>query len=195
IPASRSFIKIVDVPYFKSGSTDPFTSTEVDAQLQRSIIPSDFVVHWRYVRNSPKANSATVWIDLSDSQRGSRASALIGRTLFLNGGTVTIRGAKAHTGTPQCQRCWKWGHTTGTCRHPAIRCPTCSGLHTQANHRSIAGCCRGNPKASPPIPPTPADAPCSHVRPCINCSNPHAANDRRCPYWRHHFNRAWIKDR
>ncbi|KAF9442630.1 hypothetical protein P691DRAFT_627378, partial [Macrolepiota fuliginosa MF-IS2] len=191
---SWSFIKIVDVPYFKSGSTDPFTSAEVDAQLQRSIIPSDFVVHWRYVRNSPKADSATVWIDLSDSQRGSRASTLIGCTLFLNGGTVTIRGAKAHTGTPQCQRCWKWGHTTGTCRRPAIRCPICSGPHTGANHRSIAGCCRGNPKASPPIPPTPADAPCSHVRPCINCGNPHAANDKRCPYWRHRFNRTWIKD-
>ncbi|KAF9439657.1 hypothetical protein P691DRAFT_785568 [Macrolepiota fuliginosa MF-IS2] len=68
IPASRSFIKIVDIPYFKSGTTDPFTSAEVDAQLQRSIIPSDFVVHWRYICNSPKADSATVWIDLSDSQ-------------------------------------------------------------------------------------------------------------------------------
>ncbi|KAF9441358.1 hypothetical protein P691DRAFT_684130, partial [Macrolepiota fuliginosa MF-IS2] len=53
--------------------------------------------------NSPKANSATIWIDLSDSQWGSRASTLIGHTLFLNGGTVTIKGAKAHTGTPQCQ--------------------------------------------------------------------------------------------
>ncbi|KAF9439695.1 hypothetical protein P691DRAFT_769107 [Macrolepiota fuliginosa MF-IS2] len=68
IPASRSFIKIVDVPYFKSGTSDPFTSAEVDAQLQRSIIPADFVVHWHYVHNSPKADSATVWIDLSDSQ-------------------------------------------------------------------------------------------------------------------------------
>ncbi|KAF9439818.1 hypothetical protein P691DRAFT_784787 [Macrolepiota fuliginosa MF-IS2] len=68
IPASRSFIKIVDIPFFKSGTMDPFSSTEVDAQLQCSIIPSDFVVHWCYVQNSPKADSATIWIDLSDSQ-------------------------------------------------------------------------------------------------------------------------------
>ncbi|KAF9440304.1 hypothetical protein P691DRAFT_767953 [Macrolepiota fuliginosa MF-IS2] len=49
IPASRSFIKIVDVPFFKSGTMDPFSSTEVDAQLQHSIIPLDFIVHWCYV--------------------------------------------------------------------------------------------------------------------------------------------------
>ncbi|KAF9440904.1 hypothetical protein P691DRAFT_779968 [Macrolepiota fuliginosa MF-IS2] len=31
IPASQSFIKIIDVPFFKPDSMDPFTSTEVDA--------------------------------------------------------------------------------------------------------------------------------------------------------------------
>ncbi|KAF9439672.1 hypothetical protein P691DRAFT_769156 [Macrolepiota fuliginosa MF-IS2] len=93
IPVSQSFIKIVDIPFFKSGTMDPFSSTEVDAQLQHSIIPSDFVVHWCYIQNSPKADSATIWIDLSNSQRGSRASTLISCTLFLNGGMVTIRGA------------------------------------------------------------------------------------------------------
>ncbi|KAF9441499.1 hypothetical protein P691DRAFT_766209 [Macrolepiota fuliginosa MF-IS2] len=68
IPASRSFIKIVDIPFFKDGTTTPFSNAEVDTQLQCSIIPSDFVVHWCYVQNSPKADSATVWIDLADSQ-------------------------------------------------------------------------------------------------------------------------------
>ncbi|KAF9440344.1 hypothetical protein P691DRAFT_767888 [Macrolepiota fuliginosa MF-IS2] len=101
-PASQSFIKIVDVPYFKISSTDPFTSMEVNAQLQHSIIPSDFVVHWHYICNSPKADSTTIWIDLSDLQQGSCASSLIGCSLFLNGGTVIIKGTKAHTETPQC---------------------------------------------------------------------------------------------
>ncbi|KAF9441573.1 hypothetical protein P691DRAFT_791117 [Macrolepiota fuliginosa MF-IS2] len=68
IPVSRSFIKIIDVPFFKDGTTTPFSNTEVDTQLQRSIIPSDYVVHWCYVWNSPKADSATVWVDLADSQ-------------------------------------------------------------------------------------------------------------------------------
>ncbi|KAF9439734.1 hypothetical protein P691DRAFT_649116, partial [Macrolepiota fuliginosa MF-IS2] len=83
------------------------------------------------------------------------ASTLIGRTLFLNRGMVTIKGAKVHTRTPQCQQCWKWGHTMGMCHCPAIWCPICSGPHMGANHCSITGCCCSNPKASPPIPPTP----------------------------------------
>ncbi|KAF9440903.1 hypothetical protein P691DRAFT_685996, partial [Macrolepiota fuliginosa MF-IS2] len=53
---------------------------------------------------------------------GSWASTLISCTLFLNGGTVIIKGAKVHTGTPQCQQCWKWGHMMSTCRCPAIHC-------------------------------------------------------------------------
>ncbi|KAF9442877.1 hypothetical protein P691DRAFT_639524, partial [Macrolepiota fuliginosa MF-IS2] len=189
---SQSFIKIVDVPFFKSSTMDPFTSTEVDAQLQCSIIPANFVVHWHYICNSPKANSTTIWIDLSNSQQGSRASTLIGHSLFINGGMVTIKGAKVHTGTPQRQQCWKWGHTMGMCHRPAICCPICSGPHSEANHHSIARCCCGNPKATPPIPPTPADTPCLHVHACINCSNPHAANNQRCPYWCHQFNQTWI---
>ncbi|KAF9442435.1 hypothetical protein P691DRAFT_765230 [Macrolepiota fuliginosa MF-IS2] len=68
IPVSRSFIKIVDIPFFKPGTIEPIPSTEVGAQLQCSIIPSDYVVHWRFVRNSPKAEFTTVWIDLSNSQ-------------------------------------------------------------------------------------------------------------------------------
>ncbi|KAF9439972.1 hypothetical protein P691DRAFT_768507 [Macrolepiota fuliginosa MF-IS2] len=43
IPASRSFIKIVDIPFFKPGTTEPIPSTEVGAQLQHSIIPSNYV--------------------------------------------------------------------------------------------------------------------------------------------------------
>ncbi|KAF9439757.1 hypothetical protein P691DRAFT_637990, partial [Macrolepiota fuliginosa MF-IS2] len=126
-PASRSFIKIVDVPFFKPGTTEPIPSTEVDAQLQHSVIPSDYIVHWRFVWNSPKAKFATMWIDLSNSQRGTRASQLIGHHLFLNEAEVLIKGVKAHTGMPQCQQCWHWGHNTEVCRHPVICCPICTG--------------------------------------------------------------------
>ncbi|KAF9440013.1 hypothetical protein P691DRAFT_768438 [Macrolepiota fuliginosa MF-IS2] len=38
IPASQSFIKVVDVPFFKPGTTKPIPSAEVGAQLQCSII-------------------------------------------------------------------------------------------------------------------------------------------------------------
>ncbi|KAF9440408.1 hypothetical protein P691DRAFT_687774 [Macrolepiota fuliginosa MF-IS2] len=141
IPALQSFIKIMDVPYFKSSTTEPFLITELNAQLKHSIIPPDFIVHLHFTCNSPKADSATIWIDLSDLQRGTRASQLISHCLFLNNVEVLIKGAKAHTGMPQCQCCWKWGHTTDACCCPAIHCPICSGPHSRASHCSLARCC------------------------------------------------------
>ncbi|KAF9439884.1 hypothetical protein P691DRAFT_634185, partial [Macrolepiota fuliginosa MF-IS2] len=92
-----------------------------------------------HIHNSPKANSATIWINLSDSQQGTQASQLISCCLFINGAEALIKGAKAHTGTPQCHRCWKWGHTTDTCRCPVTCCPICAGPHVEANHQSLAG--------------------------------------------------------
>ncbi|KAF9448117.1 hypothetical protein P691DRAFT_760213 [Macrolepiota fuliginosa MF-IS2] len=59
---------IVDVPFFKPGTMEPLPSAEVGTQLQHSIIPSDYIVHWCFIQNSPKAKFATVWINLSDSQ-------------------------------------------------------------------------------------------------------------------------------
>ncbi|KAF9439943.1 hypothetical protein P691DRAFT_784182 [Macrolepiota fuliginosa MF-IS2] len=92
--------------------TEPFPNTELNAQLEHSIIPSDYVVRWCFVWNSPKAKFATVWINLLDSQQGTHASQLIGCHLFLNNAEVLIKGVKAHTSTPQCQQCWHWGHST-----------------------------------------------------------------------------------
>ncbi|KAF9439878.1 hypothetical protein P691DRAFT_631877, partial [Macrolepiota fuliginosa MF-IS2] len=83
--------------------------------------------------------------------------------------------------------CWQWGHVMDVCHCLVIHCPICSGLHMQANHHSITRCCHGNPKASTPVPPTPTDMPCPHIRACINCGNQYAANDWCCPYWHHHF--------
>ncbi|KAF9440248.1 hypothetical protein P691DRAFT_782865 [Macrolepiota fuliginosa MF-IS2] len=60
IPVSRSFIKIIDVPFFKPSTTKPLPSTEVGTQLQHSIIPSNYIVHWHFIQNSPKAEFATV---------------------------------------------------------------------------------------------------------------------------------------
>ncbi|KAF9441711.1 hypothetical protein P691DRAFT_765975 [Macrolepiota fuliginosa MF-IS2] len=68
IPASQSFIKIVDIPYFKPSTTKPLPSAKLNAQLKHSIIPADYVVHTHFVHNSLKAKFTTVWINLSDSQ-------------------------------------------------------------------------------------------------------------------------------
>ncbi|KAF9439500.1 Gag-like protein [Macrolepiota fuliginosa MF-IS2] len=143
------------------------------------------IEHAWFVCNSPKADSGTFWIDLVDLQQGTLASSLISRQCFLNSIDCLIKGAKVHTGSPQCQQCWKWGHPSDACRCPAVRCPICVGPHHRDSHRSMSGL--------PSILPTPVDMACPHVCSCINCGAQHAADNRCCPYWCHHFNYNWIK--
>lgn len=62
---------------------------------------------------------------------------------------------------PQCRRCQGFGHSSQNCHRP-LHCVRCAGHH-------IAEDC-----------PRPADAPPT----CANCAQPHAANDRQCPFLR-----------
>ncbi|KAF9439751.1 hypothetical protein P691DRAFT_768974 [Macrolepiota fuliginosa MF-IS2] len=107
IPTSRSFIKVLDVPYFKAGTTTHPSGEELALQLNASPINHDPIEYMRFIHNSSKANTGMLWIDLLNSQCGTQATAVIGQYLFLNGGDCIIKGTKAHTSSPQCQQCWK----------------------------------------------------------------------------------------
>ncbi|KAJ3500265.1 hypothetical protein NLJ89_g9874 [Agrocybe chaxingu] len=58
----------------------------------------------------------------------------------------------------------------------------------------MAGCCKGNPKATPPVPPTPKEEPCPHTPWCVNCKGDHPAFSSHCKYWDHRFDREWIME-
>ncbi|KAF9441438.1 hypothetical protein P691DRAFT_766285 [Macrolepiota fuliginosa MF-IS2] len=68
LPMSRSFIKIVDIPYFIPGTMAPPNGQEIGNQLIPSPIPVNKIKHVWFVRNSPKADSGTFWINLMDTQ-------------------------------------------------------------------------------------------------------------------------------
>ncbi|KXN85881.1 hypothetical protein AN958_10779 [Leucoagaricus sp. SymC.cos] len=144
------------------------------------------------MQNSWHADSATVWFDVIDSQLGAVAKHLINSSFQFGLASCPVRPAQSHASVPVCQRCWHWGHSTHACRSQAPRCPRCAGPHSEANHCSITGCCRGNPTANPPVPATMEGAPCPHTARCVNCSGEHSASDRKCPYWRHRFDREWL---
>ncbi|KAF9442388.1 hypothetical protein P691DRAFT_681597, partial [Macrolepiota fuliginosa MF-IS2] len=72
-----SFIKIMDIPYFKPSTTEPPNGQKISNQLIPSPIPVNMIKHAWFVHNSPKADSGMFWIDLVDSQRGTLTSSLI----------------------------------------------------------------------------------------------------------------------
>jgi hypothetical protein len=145
--------------------------------------------------NLCKSDTATVWFDIADFQLGASAKRLSGTTLQIGPVSCYVHAAHAHPGTPLCQCCWCWGHSTKACCAQAPCCPRCSGPHTKASHCSLAGCCKGNPLMKPPIPATPKGAPCPHAMWCVNCKGSHSASDKRCPFWRHCFNCTWLSAR
>jgi hypothetical protein len=163
LPTSTSYLKLVDVPFFTVG--DAHHSRGVMLQIGKSGFASLVVLQTpaRVVRDSPKSDTCTVYLNVADSVSGARAKGLVGKTVQFGQYASYFRAARANPGSPLCSRCWRWGHPLSACCAPQLRCPICLGPHHKDHHRVLAGCCKGNPKATPPVPPTPEGAPCPHV--------------------------------
>ncbi|KAF9442330.1 hypothetical protein P691DRAFT_765322 [Macrolepiota fuliginosa MF-IS2] len=108
IPASRSFIKICDIPFFKSGMMDPSLVPKWTPNFNTQLSPST-----TYEAQEPPPSSAAPSSSMEERSP-----------------------SRAPRRTPEP--------------------PSANGAG-RANHHSITGCCCGNPKASPPVLPTPAD--------------------------------------
>ena len=195
LPRSKSYLKIVDVPFFSDPVLAKRTTPEdVDGAFQRSPLHDDYRpdAAARIVRESHSSTRATVYFNVWDSQSGARAKRLINKRIMIHGHECFIRAAAANPGVPLCQRCWKWGHPTKACRG-RVRCPICGEPHTEEEHRHVAGCCKGNPGANPPVPPTPSGEPCPHSFRCLNCRKEgHSVMNRKCPFWSARFDRAKV---
>jgi len=197
LPESKAYLKVLDVPYFRNGQVW-LTPERVATAMERSIWAEHFVLAGppRPVRNSRHADTATVFFTIFDSQQGARARILTNRILQVDGQNCRIRPSTANPGAPLCTRCWRWGHPSDACRQQARRCGHCDGPHGNENHRALCALChKGNPKANPPMEPTPPNMPCPHLPWCRNCGKQHSADNRKCIFWNYRFNREWIERR
>ncbi|TFK16336.1 hypothetical protein FA15DRAFT_607564 [Coprinopsis marcescibilis] len=129
----------------------------------------------RLVCNLRHSTICTAYFNIWESLAGTKAKTLIGRLVSMGGKTCQIQAMKANLGVALCQRWWRWGHSAFGCTAKVLSCPKCSGPHEQGQHCQVAGCCKGNPKANPPVPAVPMGEPCTYMR-CINCMGNHAAN-------------------
>jgi hypothetical protein len=195
LPSSTSYMKLVDVPYLMNDQ--PIVPTTILQQISKAGLKELALYKTlpRVVRDSRFSDTATVYINIADSVSGANAKALTGRTVQFGRWIATFRMARANPGAALCTRCWKWGHPASACRALQTKCPICTGPHRKEHHRALAGCCKGNDRVVPPVPPTEEGMPCPHAARCLNCRGPHSADDRRCKFWRHRFDQEWIKAR
>ncbi|KAJ2921336.1 hypothetical protein H1R20_g15754, partial [Candolleomyces eurysporus] len=146
----------------------------------------------RIVPESKASTSATVFFNLWDSTTGTTGNALINKRILIFNKACTISAASANPGVPLCNNCWVWGHPTEACRS-STRCKVCAGPHRESEHRRLCGLCKGNAKAKPPVPPTPAGDACPHRYRCLACRRDNCSvTSGKCPFWNHRFDRDWI---
>jgi len=189
LPQSKSFLKILGVPYWGNNSSLPITQAQVESVIANTSIFEGVVLasRSRIMKTSPSSDMSVIWIDIWDSQKGSKGKTLINHSFNFGHHTATVWGTAMHPGVAQCCNYWCWGHPTHACRAQGAKCQKCSGPHRVENHRSMAWCCKANPKSNPPA----VGAPYPHTFKCLNCKGKHSADDTKCPFWRYHFDKQW----
>jgi hypothetical protein len=188
LPHSQSYLKVVDIPIFKPGSSEKINSAFAHKVMLESPVGHliSFASSPRIMHNTCHSDTTTMWFNVVDSQSGASAKAFINSLIQFSPASCLICGTRANPGTPLCQHCWCWGHSARTCTSRAPKCPQCSGPHSGDNHCVNCGSCKGNLNMKPRlVPPTADGLACPHLGCCVNCKGEHSANDNKCPFWRH----------
>ena len=194
LPQSKSYLKIIGIPFFPySNSQDHLTLSNIETILKQNQIFNNVILAFRprVIKVSPKLDMSIIWIDIWDVQSSSKTKILINRCFNVGRYIVTIRGANMNLGIPQCKNCWKWDHTTFSCKVQEFRCVKCNSPHKSENYCKFGWYCKVNKKYNPPQLETKKGEPCPHSFKCLNCQGDHQADSNLCPFWRHRFNREW----
>jgi len=191
LPQSKSYLKIVGIPYFVNKLSMCIYSEYIERILKNNHIFNDivFASRPRVIKVLPKSDMAIVWIDIWDTQNGNNAKKIINRQFNIGSIITTVRGANMNPGAPQYKNCWKWRHMVGVCHIQGSKCAKFNGLHLTDNHCDLSWCCKANDKLNPPRLETKKGEPCPHSFKCSNCKSPHGADSVECPFWKHCFNK------
>ena len=141
------------------------------------------------MKASPSSDMSVIWIDIWDLQKGSKGKTLINHSFNFGCHTAMVGGTTMYPGVAQCRNCRHWGHPTYACCAEGTKYQKCSGPYRVENHRLLTWCCKANSKSNPPRKATAAGTPCPHTFKCLNCKGDHSADDNKCSFWCHCFDK------
>jgi len=106
LPQSKSFLKILGVPYFDEEKT-PVKTTTVENILTNTHLFDNVTLSSRprIIRASRNSDMAVIWVNIWDSQNGTKAKTLINRSFNFGRHIATVRGTSMNPGVPQCHNC------------------------------------------------------------------------------------------
>jgi len=120
----KSYLKTLEMLYFLENINLPITSNVIEEIIKDTYIFNDTVLvsHLHIINMSPKSDIAVIWVDIWDSQNGTKAKCFINRCFNINYYITTIRETNMNSGVSQCKNCWKWDYITFACFTHGFKC-------------------------------------------------------------------------
>ncbi|PIL34383.1 hypothetical protein GSI_03158 [Ganoderma sinense ZZ0214-1] len=133
-------------------------------------------VRWAPLRDG--ATSATLFVNFNDTSSAALANLLAGSTLTFDNGLRTCSPIQDKETSPQCGKCWRFGHRATQCRVPHSKCVVCGSGHETHDHDRFV------------------DLHGAHVYPvrCVNCLLSHHSNSKDCDFAANKKSTQWIAD-
>jgi len=98
LPQSKSYLKIIGIPYNSENANSCISSDDVESILKSNHIFNDIVLASkpRIIKVSPKYDMAIIWIDIWDTQSGSNAKKIINRYFNVRSFIAIVQGAQVY---------------------------------------------------------------------------------------------------
>ena len=109
LPQSKSYLKIMGIPYFVDKSNIYISSKDIERILKNNHIFNDIILTSKphIIKVSPKSDMAIIWIDIWNTQNSNNAKKIINRCFNIESVITTVRGTNMNSGVSQCKNCWK----------------------------------------------------------------------------------------
>ena len=95
LPQSKSYLKIIGIPYLLENTNTPMLADIVESIIKSNHIFNNIMIASRplIIKVSLKSDIAIIWLDIWDVQSGSNAKGLINKYFNIRSYIVTIHGA------------------------------------------------------------------------------------------------------
>ena len=100
LPQSKSYLKIIGIPYFQYDSSNHLMLKDIEDIIKQNQIFDNVVLASKphVIKVSPKSDMAIIWLDIWDVQSGSKAKELINHCFNIENHIATIRDTNMNWG-------------------------------------------------------------------------------------------------
>jgi len=103
LPQSKSYLKIMGLPYLRADSNKITSENVIDFMKYIDLFENIFLATKPHIiKASPKSDMTIIWFDIWDTQNGSKAKLLINHSFNLGQHIATVRVTNMNPGVPQC---------------------------------------------------------------------------------------------